>query len=178
MALLELEGALQQGSRDGVSVRYLAEHVCSILDARPTDSDGDGDGATECSDAHAVAVLPVTPTAARAQARQRVRDKHEREQAAQRQKLESVSRKLCLLLEGDESASNETIVSGQNLDMMFQQYTHLLGASPSALQRDWQTGQTVLQALNGLQGEDEMKVYSGIQTRKGLDLYLQIVHEG
>jgi len=35
----------------------------------------------------------------------------------------------------------------------------------------------VLQALNGLQGEDEMRVYSGIQTREGTKLYLEIVRE-
>ena len=88
-----------------------------------------------------------------------------------------MSRKLGLLLLGNESASGETVVSGQQLDTAFQQYTHLLGASPAALQRDWKTGQTVLQALNGLQGEDEMRVYSGIQTRKGTELYLEIVRE-
>ena len=82
-----------------------------------------------------------------------------------------MSRKLCLLLLGNESACSETVsVSGQQLDRAFQQYTHLLGASPAALQRDWKTGQNVLQALNGLQGEDEMRVYSGIQTRKGTEL--------
>ena len=52
--------------------------------------------------------------------------------------------------------------------------TYLLGASPTALQRHWKTGQTVLGALNGLHSEDEMKVFSGIQTRKGYDLYLKV----
>ena len=88
-----------------------------------------------------------------------------------------MTHKLGLLLLGNESASGEMVVSGQQLDTAFQQYTHLLGASPAALQRDWKTGQTVLQALNGLQGEDEMRVYSGIQTREGTELYLEIVRE-
>ena len=89
----------------------------------------------------------------------------------------TVMRKLGELLLGSVEGLEEKRVSARQLDRAFVDYTHVLGADPSALQRDWKTGQTVLQALNGLHGEDETKVYSGIQTRKGYALYLQVVRD-
>ena len=67
------------------------------------------------------------------------------------------------------------IVGDQHLDNAFMEYTHMLGGSPNALTRNYQTGQSVLRSLNGLQGQDETKIFSGVVTRKGYDLYLKIL---
>ena len=170
-------------------MRQLAEHVCTVIDARPVDQGSDSDDGSSSigptSDVEAAGTAAVTnsptvlsATAARLAARQRAKDQAEKEQNDARERLESVSRKLSLLLLGsDKCVDGGTPMKAHQLDAAFIQYTQMLGASPTALQRDWKTGQTVLEALNGLHGEDEMKVYSGIQTRKGCDLYLRIVRD-
>jgi hypothetical protein len=192
--LLELEGALHTLNRDGVSLPDLTEHVCTVLKARPADPDTDSTGggagvgdtaasvatATASEDQPDVATAmapppppPPTCAASRLARRQERIEQNLREQAAESE----TQRKLGELLLGSVEGDVEQRVSAQQLDRAFVDYTHLLGADPSALQRDWKTGQTVLQALNGLHGEDETKVYSGIQTRKGYALYLQIVRD-
>ena len=132
--------------------------------------------------APAASAAAATPTpsaaAARLAARTASQELRDKEEKVEHGRLRDVSQKLCLVLLDNENAdANELVVSDLQLDSAFVQYTHLLGASPTALQRHWKTGQTVLGALNGLHSEDEMKVFSGIQTRKGYDLYLQIVRD-
>ena len=65
---------------------------------------------------------------------------------------------LLLLEEGDTPVATST-VSSVALDSAFVEYSRLLGASPTSLERDWQTGQTVLQQLNELHGEDSLQVF-------------------
>ena len=128
--------------------------------------------------APAASAAAATPAAARLAARTAAQELRDKEEKVDHEKLRDVSQKLCLVLLDDENAdADEPVVSDLQLDSAFVQYTYLLGASPTALQRHWKTGQTVLGALNGLHSEDEMKVFSGIQTRKGYDLYLQIVRD-
>ena len=66
--------------------------------------------------------------------------------------------------------------SQQQLDVAFMQYTTLLSQT-SALQRDWSTGQSVLAELNKLHGRDEQMIFTGIQTRKGMELYLDLLKQ-
>ena len=66
-------------------------------------------------------------------------------------------------------------VTRQQLDAAFVEYAQLMARHPAALDREYKTGQSVLNALNGLHDIDELKIASGIQTRKGLDLYLEIL---
>ena len=128
--------------------------------------------------APAASAAGATPAAARLAARTAAQELRDKEEKVDHDKFRDVSQKLCLVLLDDENAdADEPVVSDLQLDSAFVQYTYLLGASPTALQRHWKTGQTVLGALNGLHSEDEMKVFSGIQTRKGYDLYLQIVRD-
>lgn len=80
-----------------------------------------------------------------------------------------------VLLENPTADIDVAIVGDQHLDNAFMEYTHMLGGSPNALTRNYQTGQSVLRSLNGLQGQDETKIFSGVVTRKGYDLYLKIL---
>ena len=92
-------------------------------------------------------------------------------------RVEQVQRKLGAVLLEDESAAGSALVSHRQLDIAFVNCTQLLGESPTALVREWKTGQTVMAALNGLQGQDETEVFSTLCTRKAYDLYLDLVKD-
>ena len=157
---LQLSSDLAELRRDAVSVNDLARLVCTVLDAKAVPADSSSD----------TSVRPATRRAAQEQ--------REKEVQAERDRLDGVKRSLSLVLLDDANANVvEALVSDKHLDAAFTQYTHLLGASPTALQRHWETGQSVLCALNELHGEDQRKVYSGILTRNGMELYLQIVRD-
>jgi hypothetical protein len=61
------------------------------------------------------------------------------------------------------------------LDGAFMQYNQFLTASPTALSREWKTGQSVMRAMWELHGQDEEKIFSAIRTRKGIELYVDVV---
>ena len=88
-------------------------------------------------------------------------------------------RVLCGKKNGAEARSKNVAdnwrVTRQQLDAAFVEYAQLMARHPAALDREYKTGQSVLNALNGLHDIDELKIASGIQTRKGLDLYLEIL---
>ena len=68
-----------------------------------------------------------------------------------------------------------TAIGDAELDDAYRQFTQLLGNSPNTLYRDCNTRHTALQALNALQGQDTEKVYTGIRTRVGYAMYLEIL---
>jgi hypothetical protein len=86
-------------------------------------------------------------------------------------------RSLAMSLFGDEAAQHTSAVTNTIFDRAFLKYCEQLGQSPTALHREWKTGQSVLQALNNLQGQDEDTVFQGIQTKKGFELYHAITIE-
>ena len=83
--------------------------------------------------------------------------------------------KLGELLLKTTGANSAAKVTDTELDGAFILYSQLLGASPTALSRDWKTGQSVLRALNDLQEHDSTEVFSSIQTRAGYELYIDII---
>ena len=130
---LQLSSDLAELRRDAVSVNDLARLVCTVLDANAVPADLSSD----------TSVRPATRRAAQEQ--------REKEVQAERDRLDGVKRSLSLVLLDDANANVvEALVSDKHLDAAFTQYTHLLGASPTALQRHWETGQSVLCALNEL----------------------------
>jgi len=112
-----------------------------------------------------------------------VREKEQAEEEATEKLKEAVVatlwRVLCGKKNGAEARSKNVAdnwrVTRQQLDAAFVEYAQLMARHPAALDREYKTGQSVLNALNGLHDIDELKIASGIQTRKGLDLYLDIL---
>jgi hypothetical protein len=85
------------------------------------------------------------------------------------------ARKLSAVLCNTTDVDRATAIGDAELDDAYRQFTQLLGNSPNTLYRDWNTRHTVLQALNALQGQDTEKVYTGIRTRVGYAMYLEIL---
>ena len=88
-----------------------------------------------------------------------------------------VTQQLAQLLLDDASAVETELVTDAKFERAFIEYTQLLGNLPTALHREWSTKHNVLQALNGLQGQNIGHVFSGIQTTAGYALYLAILKD-
>ena len=88
-----------------------------------------------------------------------------------------VTQQLAQLLLDDASAVETELVTDAKFERAFIEYTQLLGNLPTALHREWSTKHNVLQALNGLQGQNIGHVFSGIQTAAGYALYLAILKD-
>ena len=113
----------------------------------------------------------VTGAAMRVQGRLEAKEQREREIKQQR----TVMNKLGGLLLDDERPSKTAEVKERKLDGAFMQYNQFLTASPTALSREWKTGQSVMRAMWELHGQDEEKIFSAIRTRKGIELYVDVV---
>ena len=107
------------------------------------------------------------------------REKEQAARDANTAQEKAVTETLGRVLLGKAKLSKNTAnaaASQQQLDVAFMQYTTLLSQT-SALQRDWSTGQSVLAELNKLHGRDEQMIFTGIQTRKGMELYLDLLKQ-
>jgi hypothetical protein len=113
----------------------------------------------------------VTGAAMRVQGRLEAKEQREREIKQQR----TVMNKLGGLLLDDDRPSKSAEVKERKLDGAFMQYNQFLTASPTALSREWKTGQSVMRAMWELHGQDEEKIFSAIRTRKGIELYVDVV---
>ena len=139
-------------SRADCTLATLVECACTVLDA---DEDGEAAVVGDAVEAAAAAPVPATWLSA----------------AGRAKCLGSLAGSLL----NDATAGAESAVTAVELDDAFVQYCTLLGSSPTALHREWKTGRTVMQQLNDLQGQDPDKIFRGIDTRAGIDLYHQVL---
>ena len=143
---------------------------------------GDGSAAAAATAAASGLAGSDAQTDPRAE-RRIVREKEKAEEEAAEKLKEAVVATLWRVLRGkkngaearSKNVADNWRVTRQQLDAAFVEYAQLMARHPAALDREYKTGQSVLNALNGLHDIDELKIASGIQTRKGLDLYLEIL---
>jgi len=164
-------GAAFAGNTDAAAGNAAAAAVNTGAAAAAAGGDATAGGVDAAGDA-AASGTGVTGAAMRVQGRLAAREQRERESKQEGMVLKKLGG---VLLDDDSPSRNARAITWQDLDGAFLQYNKFLTASPTALSREWKTGQSVMRAMWELHGQDEEKIFSAIRTRKGIELYVDVV---